>query len=109
MQSIDTKKVHYGKANLYAFPSYQMNFAQFPLIEWKTKTEEDEKKTTQNKYRLNEFGLIVNCWIVTAEADVEFTTKLSARGINEAQMSGLQKPSMMLTSLEDYVRNVFTR
>lgn len=46
---------------------------------------------------------------ITAEADVEFRSKLSARGMSEAQISDVQKPSTMLTSLEEYVRNVFTR
>lgn len=48
-------------------------------------------------------------FIVTAEADVEFSSKLSARGMSDTEISGLEKPSTMLTSLEEYVRNVFTR
>lgn len=47
--------------------------------------------------------------IITAEADVEFTSKLGARGLKDAQISELEKPSTMITSLEDYLRNVFTR
>lgn len=57
----------------------------------------------------NEFDLIKLNFIVTAEADVEFSSKLSARGMSNTEISGLEKPSTMLTSLEDYVRNVFTR
>ncbi|XP_031635210.1 uncharacterized protein LOC116348340 isoform X2 [Contarinia nasturtii] len=41
------------------------------------------------------------------EADVEFSSKLSARGMSNTEISGLEKPSTMLSSLEDYVRNVF--
>lgn len=57
----------------------------------------------------NKFDLIILNFIVTAEADVEFTSKLSARGMSDTDISGLEKPSTMLTSLEEYVRNVFTR
>lgn len=61
---------------------------------------------------MNVFDLIVKIIyfrIPIAESDVEFKTKLSARGFNDAQISGLQQPSALLTSLEEYVRNVFTR
>ncbi|XP_055316948.1 uncharacterized protein LOC129576256 isoform X2 [Sitodiplosis mosellana] len=42
-----------------------------------------------------------------AEADVEFASKLNARGMSDTEISGLEKPSTMLSSLEDYMRSVF--
>lgn len=80
-------------------------FIYFPIsvLSGRVRTISNEKRIC-----LNEFGLIEN-FIVTAEADVEFTSKLTARGFSDTQISELEKPSLMLSSMEDYVRNVFRR
>lgn len=57
------------------------------------------------KKKLNEFDLIILNFIIAEEADVEFASKLSARGMSNTEISELEKPSTMLTSLEEYVRN----
>lgn len=104
-----------------------MHFAQFPpqfheRHVMKMKQDKGNEKKTKNQQpetlneRMNEWIRIwpdanynlLSC-IPIGEADVEFKTKLSARGFNDAQISGLQQPSALLSSLEDYVRNVFTR
>lgn len=95
-----------GNGNLYyAFPSH---------VKWISHNFHDsmEEACMQDKKKAAWMNLvwwkIVHC-SSTAEADVEFSTKLSARGLNDVQISELQKPSSMITSLEDYVRNAFTR
>lgn len=110
------------KRNTYINCSFALCWMQFSHHFQRLKTEQ---KPTQPKHWnewnenewMNVFDLIITIQFMflfffifpIAEADVEFKTKLSARGLNDAQISGLQQPSVLLSSLEDYVRNVFTR
>lgn len=42
----------------------------------------------------------------SAEADVEFKSMLNGRGMSDTEIAGLEPPSSMITSMEEYVRNV---
>lgn len=46
---------------------------------------------------------------IAAQADIEFSSRLAARGMSDTEISAVEKPSTILTSLENYVKNGIKR
>lgn len=52
----------------------------------------------------NRFSLLF-IFVLTAQADAEYIAKLTSRGFSESSISEKDKPSTVITTLENYVTN----